>query len=142
MDNLFGNLVIGVLVYGVIISISADTFFGILRGFKEHKFNSSVGIDGAIRKAGMLGSVFFFLLVDKYIPFNFIGFVPAEILQMFKVEYVGITDFFALIYIAYEACSIIKNMLLCGMPMPKVVRSWTIKLMNIYTTELVDQEAK
>lgn len=142
MEELFTGVIVGTLVYGVILSVAADTFLGILRGCKEHKFNSSVGIDGAIRKAGMLGSLVFFILVDKYIPFNFIGFLPTEILQVLKVDYIGITDFFALIYIAYEACSIIKNMLLCGMPMPKKVRDWSIKFMNMYTTELDSKEAK
>lgn len=142
MEELFKGIVISTLVYGVILAISADTFFGVLRGLKEHRFNSGIGIDGAIRKAGMLGSLVFFILVDKYIPFNFIGFLPTEMLQILKVEYIGITDFFALIYIAYEACSIIKNMLLCGMPMPKVVRDWSIRFMNMYTTELDSKEVK
>lgn len=142
MEELFKGIVISTLVYGVILAISADTFFGVLRGFKEHRFNSGIGIDGAIRKAGMLGSLVFFILVDKYIPFNFVGFVPKEILQVFRIEYVGITDFFALIYISYEACSIIKNMLLCGIPMPKVIREWIVKLMDVYTTELVDKEIR
>ncbi len=31
-----------------------DTFFGILRAIKEKRFNSCVGIDGAIRKAGQV----------------------------------------------------------------------------------------
>lgn len=142
MEYLFEDIIVSALVYGVILAISADTFFGALRGIKEHKFNSGIGIDGVIRKAGMLGSLVFFLLVDKFIPFNFVGFVPTEILQTLKLEYIGITDFFALIYIAYEACSIIKNMLLCGVPMPKVVRAWAMNFMDMYTTELMDKEVK
>ena len=142
MEELFKGIVVSKLVYVVILAISADTFFGVLRGCKEHKFNSGIGIDGVIRKSGMLGSLVFFILVDKYIPFNFIGFLPAEILQILNIEYIGITEFFALIYIAYESCSIIKNMLLCGIPMPTAVREWSIKFMSIYTTELVDKEVK
>ena len=60
MEELFKGIVISTLVYGVILAISADTFFGVLRGLKEHKFNSGIGIDGVIRKAGMLGSLIFF----------------------------------------------------------------------------------
>lgn len=53
-----------IFVKGVVLAIAMDTFLGCLRAAKYHKWNSSVGIDGGIRKAGMLVSVFFLVLVD------------------------------------------------------------------------------
>ena len=38
----------------VVLAIVCDTVFGVLRAIKEKKFNSCAGIDGAIRKVGML----------------------------------------------------------------------------------------
>ena len=38
----------------VVLAIVCDTVFGVLRAVKEKKFNSCAGIDGAIRKVGML----------------------------------------------------------------------------------------
>ena len=41
----------------LLIAVALDTILGVLRAIKEHKFNSCVGIDGAIRKVAMLLSV-------------------------------------------------------------------------------------
>ena len=40
----------------LLVAVALDTILGVLRAIKEHKFNSSVGIDGAIRKTAMLTS--------------------------------------------------------------------------------------
>ena len=48
----------------VVLAIVFDTIFGVLRAVREKKFNSCAGIDGAIRKVGMLISLVFMLAVD------------------------------------------------------------------------------
>lgn len=45
------------LFKALLICVSLDSILGALRAIKEHKFNSCVGIDGAIRKAAMLFSL-------------------------------------------------------------------------------------
>lgn len=57
-DFLFNNNLLKVLA----ICIVLDTIFGILRAIKQKKVNSNIGIDGIIRKVGMLTSVIFFRL--------------------------------------------------------------------------------
>ena len=104
----------------VLIAIVCDTIFGVLRAIKEKKFNSNFGIDGAIRKCGMIVSIFFFVLVDAVIDINLIGFVPDALLEYMKVDRIGLTEFFSSLYIVYEAVSILKNMTLCGLPVRKV----------------------
>ena len=47
-----GNSLIKLLLLAVVL----DTILGVGRAIKYHKFNSSVGIDGAIRKVMMLVS--------------------------------------------------------------------------------------
>ena len=42
----------------LLIAVTLDTILGVLRAIKEHKFNSCVGIDGAIRKSAMLSHAF------------------------------------------------------------------------------------
>lgn len=51
----------------VVLAIVCDTVFGVLRAIKEKKFNSCAGIDGAIRKVGMLISLVFMLAIDVLI---------------------------------------------------------------------------
>lgn len=103
------------LIQLVIIAVIIDTIFGVLRAFKEHKFNSCFGIDGAIRKCAMVISIMLLVIVDYITGFNMIGFLPEEIRQHIGNS-IGISGFIALLYIAYETVSILKNMALCGLP--------------------------
>lgn len=112
-DNIF--------VKGVVLAIAMDTFLGCLRAAKYHKWNSSVGIDGGIRKAGMLVSVFFLVLVDMLLHFNMLSFCGDEmqtVLAQAGISNLGVAEFFCIVYIMYEATSILKNMLLCDLPVP------------------------
>lgn len=119
----------------VVICIVMDTIFGVLRAIKEKKFNSNFGINGAIRKVGMLISLVLLALVDSIIRLNLIGFIPAGARTYFPGQTVGTMDFFALLYIAYEIVSILKNMSLCGLPVKKVWRM-VKKALSKYTNEL------
>lgn len=107
----------------VVICIVMDTIFGVLRAIKEKKFNSNFGINGAIRKVGMLISLVLLALVDSIIRLNLIGFIPAGARTYLPGQTVGTMEFFALLYIAYEIVSILKNMSLCGLPVKKVWRT-------------------
>ena len=94
----------------VVLAIVCDTVFGVLRAIKEKKFNSCAGIDGAIRKVGMLISLVFMLAIDVLIKINLIGFIPEQARTYLGLDTVGVAEFFALLYIAYEVVSIFKNM--------------------------------
>lgn len=63
----------------------------------------------------------------------------AQQLTYLGLDTVGVAEFFALLYIAYEVVSIFKNMALCGLPVKKVwekVREFLAK----YTDELPDTD--
>lgn len=123
----------------VVLVIVFDTVFGVMRAVKEKKFNSCAGIDGAIRKVGMLISLVFMLAVDMMIKVNLIGFIPEAVRSQLGLNSVGVAEFFGLLYIAYEVVSIFKNMALCGLPVKKVwsaVRAFLSK----YTDELPDTD--
>ena len=125
----------------VIIAVVMDTVFGAGRAIKQRSFNSSVGIDGAIRKIAMLISVAFLVIIDKLIHINLIGFIPEEIRNYFpeSISAIGLAEFFGLLYLCYEIVSILKNMALCGLPVKKL---WEIvyNFLCKYTEELPDTE--
>ena len=54
LQNLFMEAANNMFIKIVLIAIVCDTIFGVLRAIKEKKFNSNFGIDGAIRKCGMI----------------------------------------------------------------------------------------
>ena len=123
----------------VVLAIVFDTIFGVLRAVKEKKFNSCAGIDGAIRKVGMLISLVFMLAIDVLVKVNLIAFIPESVRTYLGLTTVGVADFFSLLYIAYEVVSILKNMTLCGLPIKGIwekVRAFLTK----YTEELPDTD--
>lgn len=127
------------IVLMVMWAVITDTVFGCTRALKQRAFNSSFGIDGAIRKVSMLASIAFLLVLDAMSHLNLIGFVPEAIRTYIHLERVGVAEFFGLLYLAYEVVSILKNMTMCGLPVKgvwKQVRSALAK----YTDELPDND--
>lgn len=123
----------------VVLAIVFDTIFGVLRAVKEKKFNSCAGIDGAIRKVGMLISLVFMLAINVLVKVNLIAFIPESVRTYLGLTTVGVAEFFSLLYIAYEVVSILKNMTLCGLPIKGIwekVRAFLTK----YTEELPDTD--
>lgn len=137
--TLTGNVIIQLVVIAVVM----DTIFGIIRAIKEHRFNSCFGIDGAIRKISMIVSIVLLGIVDVLIHINLIGFLPQEAKNwMFAnmgINAVGIAAFFGILYLIYEIVSILKNMVLCGLPV-KGVWKRTRAILQKYTDELPDAE--
>lgn len=123
----------------VVLAIVFDTIFGVIRAIKEHKFNSCVGIDGAIRKISMVISLVFLLIADQIISVNLIAFIPETVRVYIGLDAVGLTGFFSLLYIAYEIVSILKNMTLCGLPV-RIIWDKLKAILGKYTAELPDDE--
>ena len=125
----------------VIIAVVMDTVFGVARAIKQRAFNSSVGIDGAIRKIAMLVSLAFLAIIDKLIHINLIGFIPEEIRNYLpqSISTIGMAEFFGLLYLGYEIVSILKNMALCGLPVKKLWKT-VHNFLGKYTEELPDTE--
>ena len=130
-----GNSLIKLLLLAVVL----DTILGVGRAIKYHKFNSSVGIDGAIRKVMMLVSAGVLMMADLIIHINLVGFLDDEYIQMIGLEKVGMCELFCLLFIVYEAVSILKNMLLCGLPIPRRIREWLLKFLDDMTAELPEE---
>ena len=135
INDMAGNPVVKVLI----IALLLDIFLGSLRAIKEHSWNSTVGINGMLRKAGMLGSIFLLGMMDSCLAFNLLGFVPEDILAVVKLNKVGICELFGIMFILYEFTSVLKNMVLCDMPCPKWLKKKLEKLLKTMTSELDDK---
>ena len=137
VDTLAHNTIIQLVVIAVVM----DTLFGAGRALKQHKFNSSAGIDGAIRKISMLVSLVFLAVIDRLVHINLIGFIPEEARAYFpqSISTIGLAEFFGLLYLCYEVVSILKNMALCGLPVKKLWEA-VRKFLGKYTEELPDTE--
>lgn len=139
MDKIITLLSSNSFVKILLITVALDTILGVLRAIKEHKFNSCVGIDGAIRKAGMLLSVGFLMATDVIMHINVLSMVPEEYVQLLGIDKMGICEFFSLLFILYELVSILKNMTLCGLPVPTKIKRWIQKFLDDMTEELPEE---
>lgn len=120
-------------------AVLMDTILGVLRAVKEHKFNSCVGIDGAIRKVAMLFSVMFLMFIDSLVQIDFLFMIPEEYLQYIGVTRMGVCELFCILFVLYEVVSILKNMTLCGLPVPTKLRHFIQKFLDDMTEELPEE---
>lgn len=140
MYQFLNKLLISKSVKILIIVIVLDTIFGILRALREKELNSCIGIDGLIRKTGMLITIFFLSMIDYIVDLNLIGFIPADLRSMLNLKEVGISNLFNLLFIIFETLSIFKNMILCKLPIPKKLQSYLENIMKEFTSEIKEKE--
>lgn len=136
MENFIQNIANNPVTKLLVILLLLDVFLGSLRAIKEHKWNSTVGINGLLRKAGMLGSIVFLALADTVINLNILGFVPENISQAIRLQRIGLCEMFGLMFILYESTSILKNMALCELPINKKFNKKIQELLKKMTSEL------
>lgn len=123
----------------LLIAVALDTILGVLRAIKEHKFNSCVGIDGAIRKSAMLLSVCLLMAVDVILNINVLFMVPQDYIELLGIHKLGICEFFSILFILYEIVSVLKNMTLCGLPVPAKIKRWVQIFLEDMTEELPEE---
>ena len=122
----------------VVAMVVFDTILGVLRAIKEKKLNSNFGINGAIRKIAMLTSVAMLVVLDTLLHINFVAYVPKEILGVIGIQKLGSCEFFCILFTLYEAISVMKNMVLCGLPVPKKLQ----KKVENFLNEMTDENAQ
>ena len=120
----------------LIVVIVLDLILGILRALRERTVNSCIGIDGMIRKVGMLIVVVFLTIIDYIIHFDLIGFIPETIKEILKLGKVGISSLFNILFIIFEILSIFKNMIKCKLPIPKKLQVYLENIMKEFTGEI------
>ena len=122
----------------VALMIVLDSTLGGLRALKERKLNSNFGINGAIRKIAMLTCVTMLVVLDRLLHINVIAYVPEQILNTIGISKVGLAEFFSILFALYEAVSIMKNMVLCELPVPKKFQTAVQK----FLAEMTEEEVK
>lgn len=120
----------------LIVVIVLDLILGVLRAIREKNINSCIGIDGMIRKVGMLIVIVFLTIIDAIIHLNLIGFIPETIRETLKLGKVGISSLFNILFIIFEILSIFKNMILCKLPIPKKLQVYLENVMKEFTGEM------
>lgn len=131
MEN---NLVVKLLL----LAVCADMVFGSGRAIKERHWNSSVGIDGAIRKAGMVASIVLFSMMDMVLCVDLLGWLPVtakDFMSSLGFVKAGVTELFGILYVLYELTSVLKNMMLCGLPVPAGIRQKIGSWLEVMTDE-------
>ena len=124
----------------LIIFIVLDVIFGVLRAIKEGKLNSTIGIDGVLRKVGMIITICVCILVDMIVSVDLIGFIPENVKVVLGLSKVGCSMIFNIIYIIFEILSIFKNMYKCKLPLPKKLKVFLEKMLKEFTSEIKDCE--
>ena len=126
----------------LIVVIVLDLILGILRAIRERSVNSCIGIDGMIRKVGMLIVIVFLTIIDAIIHLDLIGFIPETIRETLKLGKVGISCLFNILFIIFEILSIFKNMILCKLPIPAKFQLFLENVMKEFTGEIKEKEDK
>lgn len=132
MKELLDNKTLQILI----VFIALDVIFGVLRAIKEKKLNSTIGIDGIIRKVAMISTIIVCIILDYLVKINFIGFIPSDITSSIGIEKIGISELFGILYILFESLSILKNMYKCKLPIPKKLQRGIEKLLKEFTSEV------
>ena len=124
-----------IIFYLLVISILLDVFLGSIRAIKDRSWNSTVGINGILRKTAMIGSSVFLIVVDSILNIDLLFFIPDEVLNFLHINSVGIFELFGIMFILYESSSILKNMVLCGLPIPLKIKNVIEKFLSDMTSE-------
>lgn len=120
----------------LVVVITLDVLFGIARAGIEKNLNSTIGIDGIIRKISMLSTIVACIILDNLINVDLIGFFPNEVKDFIHIQKIGISELFCILYILFETLSIFKNMYKCKLPIPKVFKKWLEKMLKEFTSEV------
>lgn len=124
----------------LVIFIVLDVIFGVLRAIKEGKLNSTIGIDGIIRKVGMIITICVCILVDIIVEVDLIGFIPENVKSVLGLSKIGVSMIFNILYIIFEILSIFKNMYKCKLPLPKKLKTYLEKMLKEFTSEIKEGE--
>lgn len=126
----------------LVVVIVLDLILGVLRAIREKTINSCIGIDGMIRKVGMIIVIVFLTIIDTIIHLDLIGFIPEIIRETLQFGQVGISSLFNILFVIFEILSIFKNMILCKLPIPKKLQVYLENVMKEFTGEIKEKDGE
>lgn len=136
MQNFIADISGNPIVRLFLIFLLLDILLGSIRAIKERNWNSTVGINGMLRKAGMICSILCLALADNVINFNLLGIIPEEVLSAMGLQRVGLAEAFGIMFVLYETTSILKNMAIIDIPVSKKLNKKIQEWLKKMTSEL------
>ena len=70
---------------------------------------------------------------------NVLFMIPQNYIELLGIHKLGICEFFSILFVLYEIVSILKNMTLCGLPVPAKIKRWVQKFLEDMTEELPEE---
>ena len=75
-------------------------------------------------------------IIDYITGFDFIGFIPESVKEVIYINQVTLNDVFCILFIVFEILSILKNMVLCKLPIPFKLQQVLERILQEYTNEI------
>lgn len=122
----------------VVLLVIVDFFTGYVKAYLKCQLNSSVGLDGLIRKAMILFSMLVFKLLDEMLNFNLLKVFPSEglvLLVEMGVEKVGLMEILGVGVVLQEGTSILENLHELGVPIPKCLARRIERIKDVFFDE-------
>ena len=110
-----------------------DVISGVFKAIAQKGgINSTIGINGLIRKAGVLLALIVFVVIDSFIKLNFVAMIPSDILAIFNLEntQVGLSHIMLVFFGLFELTSLFENLGEIGVPIPRFITKFIEKLKN------------
>ena len=120
------------------VLVLSDFMTGYVKAYIKCELNSSIGLDGLIRKAMILFSMLIFMILDSILRLNLISWLPnqmLEVIQRFGVEKMGLSELMGVGIILQEGTSILENLYQLGGSIPKVIAKRIERIRQSYLTE-------
>lgn len=83
-----------------------------------------------------------YIRINVIVHINVLCMIPEQYIQVLGISKLGVCEFFSLLFILYELVSILKNMTLCGLPVPTKIKIWIQKFLDDMTEELPEEAAQ
>lgn len=125
----------------VVVLVIVDFFTGYVKAYLKCQLNSSVGLDGLIRKAMILFSMLVFILLDEMLCFNLLQLLPSEtmgFMSQIKMTQVGLMEILGVGVLLQEGTSILENLHELGVPIPKFLARRIQRIKQAYLNQEAD----
>lgn len=122
-------------VFALALLITFDYVTGYADAFLRKKVDSTVGIDGLIRKGSIIFAAIAFILFDAITGFDVMAILPSEVKEytsMFGVTQFGLAEILIIGFCLNELTSVFENLDKLGIPLPKFVTKRLNKIKDSY----------
>lgn len=120
-----------------------DVLLGILVAIRTGTINSTIGLNGIVRKCVIIASLLFLHMVDILCKINLISIFPEAVRQWlentFNINNIGVAGLFGIYIIIFELLSILKNWeQATNIRLPSKIK----KMLGKISSELQDDEGE